>query len=133
MTEITVEQCDREAASPFQGSWPPKEANSDDLDQAFARHRIQHGAQGEPDLATIAYMSGAYDGRKDMAAQLAEAQREIARLRQALEPFAFREMEKDEGLADIQYVWETIYSDRVQDWFSYEDIEAARAALEAKL
>ena len=96
------------------------------------RHRIQHGAQSEPDLATIAYMSGAYDGRKDMEAQLAEAQREIARLRQALEPFAFREMEKDEGLADIQYVWETIYSDRVQDWFSYEDIEAARAALEAK-
>lgn len=48
---------------------------------------------------------------------------------EALEPFAFREMEKDYGLADTQYIWETIYSDRVQDWFSYEEIEAARATL----
>ena len=55
---------------------------------------------------------------------------EVERLREALEPFAFREMEKDDGLADTQYVWETIYSDRVQDWFSYEEIETARAALE---
>lgn len=54
---------------------------------------------------------------------------ENAKLRASLEPFAFREMEKDEGLADTQYVWETIHSDRVQDWFSYEEIEAARAAL----
>jgi len=54
---------------------------------------------------------------------------EIERLREALRPFTFLEMEKDEGLADTQYVWETIYSDRVQDWFSYEEIETARAAL----
>lgn len=46
--------------------------------------QCDRGAQSEPDLATIAYMSGAYDGRKDMEAQLAEAQREIARLRDAL-------------------------------------------------
>ena len=50
-------------------------------------------------------------------------------LREALEPFAFLEMEKEEGLADTQYVWETIYSDRVQDWFSFEEIHATRAAL----
>ncbi len=64
------------------------------------------------------------------AADTIEAQAaEIARLRGALGPFAFLEMEKDEGMADTQYVWETIYRDRVQDWISYEDIAAARTAL----
>ena len=56
---------------------------------------------------------------------------ENARLREALKPFAFLEMEKDEGLADTQYVWEVIYSDRVRDWFSFNDIDSARAALGA--
>ena len=85
--EIKVEQCDREAAAAYwkvsrigtastQRRYLSGEADNSFIVQAFARHRIAHGAQGEPDLATIAYMSG----RKDMAAQLAEAQREIERL-----------------------------------------------------
>ena len=90
MTEITVEQCDRDAAASVAVLVEMRElilaGRADHHAEPFARHRIQHGAQSEPDLATIAYMSGAYDGRKDMAAQLAEAQREIERLRKALEP-----------------------------------------------
>ena len=84
------------------------------------RHRIQHGAQSEPDLATIAYMSGAYDGRKDMEAQLAEAQREIARLREAL-----RTLSKiDDWIAG-----EPAEADEVVEYVE----EVARAALEKKL
>lgn len=49
----------------------------------------------------------------------------------ALEPFAFLEMEKNEGPADAQYVWECIYNNRVQDWFSFDEIDLARAALAA--
>ena len=82
--EIKVEQCDREAAAAYwkvsrigtastQRRYLSGEADNSFIVQAFARHRIAHGAQGEPDLATIAYMSG----RKDMEAQLAEDRKSV--------------------------------------------------------
>lgn len=45
---------------------------------------------------------------------------------EALRPFAFVGQDDPK---DTQAVWEMIYRDRVQDWFSYEDFERARAIL----
>lgn len=56
----------------------------------------------------------------------------VAELREALGALAFIDMGKDEdenAPFTTQEVWETIYRDRVQDWFSFEDFETARALL----
>jgi hypothetical protein len=59
-------------------------------------------------------------------ADLIEAQAaEIARLREALKPFAFLDQ------PTTQDAWEIIYLDRVKDWIDFEDIDTARAALTA--
>ena len=50
------------------------------------------------------------------------------RLVEALEAFAFV---GEDDPKDTQAVWEMIYRDRVQDWFSYEDFERARDLLAA--
>lgn len=50
------------------------------------------------------------------------------RLIEALEAFAFV---GEDDPKDTQAVWEMIYRDRVQDWFSYEDFERARDLLAA--
>lgn len=66
---------------------------------------------------------------------LAERDGEIERLREALKPLVFFDMGKDEDEGapfTTQDVWETIFKDRVQDWFDFADIEAARQALAAK-
>ena len=65
----------------------------------------------------------------------AERDGEIERLREALKPLVFFDMGKDEDEGapfTTQDVWETIFKDRVQDWFDFADIEAARQALAAK-
>ncbi len=49
-------------------------------------------------------------------------------LRDALKPFAFMVMD-DDGFESTQALWECIYRDRVQDWFAYEDFDAARQVL----
>jgi hypothetical protein len=64
----------------------------------------------------------------EAAAALAEAQAEIARLREALEPFGFYSDEPN----TTQDAWEIRYRDRFEDWIDFADIESARAALEAK-
>jgi len=51
----------------------------------------------------------------------------IDALEKALEPFAF--LDPDNPDRTTQEFWEMIYRDRVQDWYDYEDIAAARAAL----
>ena len=58
-----------------------------------------------------------------------EAVSGVAKMREALRAFAFVGEDCPKG---TQAVWEMIYRDRVQDWFSYEDFEAARAALGEK-
>jgi hypothetical protein len=68
------------------------------------------------------------DAPKQAAAALAEAQAEIARLREALEPFAFYSDEPN----TTQDAWEIRYRDRFKDWIDFADIESARAALEAR-
>lgn len=50
------------------------------------------------------------------------------RLVEAMEAFAFV---GEDDPKDTQAVWEMIYRDRVQDWFSYEDFERARDVLAA--
>lgn len=58
---------------------------------------------------------------------------ENERLREALGVLCFADMGKDEGRAlSTQEVWEIIYNDRVQDWFSYDEIEEARNTLASK-
>lgn len=72
---------------------------------------------------------------RELRKEKAEAAARIAALEAALRPFAFLDMGKDEDEGQqftTQDVWETIYRDRVQDWISFEDLEAARAALEPK-
>ena len=147
--EIKVEQCDREAAAAniltrlkyeHGGEQPWMDASTmsmrmgeQDLHwevQAFARHRIQHGAQSEPDLATIAYMSGAYDGRKDMEAQLAERDAEVARLREAL-------VATEGAISEYYRYWtggETrgSYDGKPERAGLWKAQQIARAALEAK-
>lgn len=56
-----------------------------------------------------------------------EAADHIDALEKALEPFAF--LDPDNPDRTTQEFWEMIYRDRVQDWYDYEDIAAARAAL----
>ena len=51
MDKVEVTQADREAAAPFQGSWPEKNANTDALPQSFARHA--HAARIECARAVI--------------------------------------------------------------------------------
>lgn len=66
---------------------------------------------------------------KEAADHIAALEARNARLEEALKPFAFLEMGKDEDEGrqlTTQDVWETIFSDRVQDWVSFEDIERAR-------
>jgi hypothetical protein len=61
---------------------------------------------------------------------IADLEAENQRLREALEPFAFLHPEDPEDSA--QKAWETVYLDRVKDWIDYEEIAAARAALEGE-
>ena len=71
-----------------------------------------------------------YGAQRDtLRAERDQARADLAEAVGKLKPFAFLEMEKDEGLADSQYVWETIYNDRVQDWFAFDEIDDARAFL----
>lgn len=63
-----------------------------------------------------------------MAQRIVQAVNSHHRLVEALEPFAFV---GEDGPKDTQAVWEMIYRDRVQDWFSYEDFERARDVLAA--
>ena len=70
----------------------------------------------------------AWNTRADDA-RISALEQRVRELEEALKPFAFLEMEKAEGLADTQYVWEAIYLDRVQDWIAFEDIDTARKAL----
>ena len=70
-----------------------------------------------------------YDMLRQRNDHIAALEASNARLEEALKPFAFIEMGKDEDEArqfTTQEVWETIYRDRVQDWVSFEDIERAR-------
>lgn len=89
-----------------------------------------HGRVGE-DIDS--YQAVRWQAAHDAAALMAADDSAVVEvLREALEPFAFRNMgaEEDEGVAfTTQEVWETIHRDRVKDWISFEDIEAARAAL----
>ncbi len=64
----------------------------------------------------------------EAAAALSEARAEVERLREALTPFAFYSDEPN----TTQEAWEIRYRDRFKDWIDFADIEAARAALEAK-
>jgi len=63
----------------------------------------------------------------EAAARIEALEAENARLREALEPFAF--IDKDEP-DTTQEAWELRYLDRFKDWIDFEDIEAARAALQ---
>lgn len=67
---------------------------------------------------------------KAYEARITALEEERDRLREALEPFAFLEPEDPED--STQKAWETIYLDRVKDWIDYEEIAAARAALEGE-
>lgn len=90
------------------------------------------------------FTSGACDVLVQIAARhrqagvqqaFAERDGEIERLREALKPLVFFDMGKDEDEGapfTTQDVWEMIFKDRVQDWFDFADIEAARQALAAK-
>ena len=77
--------------------------------------------------------------REKIEADIAALQARIALLEGALgevgdkmEALCFADMGKDEDEGVVwttQEVWETIYRDRVQDWFSFEDLDAARTTL----
>ena len=65
-------------------------------------------------------------------AELTRLRAENEALREALKPLVFSEMGKDEDEGapfTTQDVWETIYKDRVQDWFDFGEIETARQLL----
>ncbi len=117
---------DTKAPGNFWIVWCPdchKEVRDTDRDRTIAEWNEREVDIDFPQVAHDAPFA------PDLAAENQRLRAEVEALREALEPFAFLEMEKEEGLADTQYVWETIYSDRVQDWFSFEEIHAARAAL----
>jgi phage-related protein len=60
---------------------------------------------------------------------------EIERLRKALAALSFASMgeDEDEGVAfTTQEVWETIYQDRVKDWFSFENLDHARQIIKGE-
>jgi len=72
--------------------------------------------------------AGEYSRVEANAAFIVHAVNSHHRLVEALEAFAFV---GEDDPKDTQAVWEMIYRDRVQDWFSYEDFERARDLLAA--
>lgn len=152
MDKVIVTQADREAAARW-GTGPVY--NMQHLAEAFARHRIQHGAQGEAvvwqrrqqysdipgyipqwqivskDEATNHFERRAgyeyrplYTAPPTTADQLAEAQREIERLREAL-TYVLRAYEYEaQGVEDTLLM--------VPEGSRVFSIASARAALEAK-
>ena len=66
--------------------------------------------------------------RRRLTAFIVQTVNSHHRLVEALEAFAFV---GEDHPKDTQAVWEMIYRDRVQDWFSYEDFERARDLLAA--
>ena len=81
------------------------------------------------------YNLGFDDGLAIAHAETAALRAEVERLREVAAPFAFLDMgrDEDEGVPfTTQEVWETVYRDRVQDWFSFEEIDALRQALKVQ-
>lgn len=84
---------------------------------------------GSPGILREYVLHALLSPAREAADHIAALEARNARLEEALKPFAFLEMGKDEDEGrqfTTQEVWETIYRDRVQDWVSFEDIERAR-------
>lgn len=107
----------------------------DGRSEALAEIDLLTGGDGEYFASTLGDDCRDADAMRDKIvqrfAEAASRERE-ARLESALGALCFIDMGKDEdeGVAyTTQEVWEIIHRDRVQDWFSFEDLDEARAAL----
>jgi hypothetical protein len=115
-SEVRVTQADREAAVSIL-----------QLSLSNSQERAVMIAAGELDGDPLVQILARH--REASTAPLLDA---IEAARAALGNLCFPDMgeDEDEGVRwETQEVWQTIYRDRVQDWFSYEDLDAAREAL----
>jgi hypothetical protein len=98
----------------------------------IARGDHARGCGGRTYSCECGYDEQAWATADQAAARITKLEAENARLREALGPLAFIDMGKDEDEAaafTTQDVWAIIHRDRVQDWFSFEELDEARAAL----